>query len=147
MLIKRTILCIILLLSVYTYVSAQEPCGQEDLYERLECIERKLEELEKRGLGDPERGYNFNTVYTAPSDGFVTVLGYDSQQNYVYIEGFTGPSQNSTTRVAAEIVGGEYYNDFGSFTFPVKRGAVWKVVTSKEGKSCPRCQIHWTPLK
>jgi len=86
----------------------------------------------------------FGTVYQASTDGFVTVNLYYNRLSYSFIKGYTDSSNPPTTLVAGDSTAGNYLQDYGSISFPVRKGNYWKVENTGDTPNSYR--IQWTPL-
>jgi len=86
----------------------------------------------------------FSTIYQAPTDGFVTGNLLYSGTSYSLIKGYTDSSNPPTTLVAGDSTAGSYWQDYGSISFPVRKGNYWKV--ENLGDTPNSYRIQWTPL-
>lgn len=101
-------------------------------------------------LGNYETKSN-NTVYQAPSDGFVTVkLESTGPYNYchskIYADSSSSPSTIRGYVNTHEDTDWDRRSTYDTTTIPIRKGDYWKVVyTASEGSSTQT--IYWMPLR
>ena len=95
-------------------------------------------------------GYAFNTIYQAPTDGFVTAwINADDDEERGYLTIYANETSPPNTVLAETSVYYGVYSEVDSFTVPIKKDDYWKVekidLTGVQNGIC-NGDLSWTSL-